>query len=1453
MNVFKRSFVLALAAVTLLVTAMPAFAAPRTPDVGKSHWAGESIDRWKESGIVQGYGNGNFGPDRQITRAEMASMINRLFGFAESSPNPFSDVPEGAWYARDLSAARQAGYYQGFPGNKAKADTSMNRQDAAVLLASVFSLSPAENGTVSFADESEISAYASRSVQAMNGLLNGYPDGSFRPKAPITRAETVTLFDRLVSRYYAEAGTVTGGAIAGNALVNRSGVVLKDARIAGNLYLTPGIGNGDAELDNVIVDGTVYVAGGGEQSIHFKNSKLRHVIVNRPGGSVRVSAEGSSTIERLSVETPSQIEVQSGAAVGTAVIGGGAVGTAITLKGTIDRLEVRAASVTRNGQPVPEGVFQTGNETPAPSVVPPVVPPVTPVPSAPANGGNPNAGGGDTGGGAGGGGTGGGGTDNVPVVQLADPEATPATRSLFAYLSEKSGKQIMFGHQHDTTVSIAGKDASGNVVSDVYRSTGDYPAVFGWDTLSLDGYEAPPGVSGDYEASRLGLSAAMKQAHELGGIVTLSTHPYNFATGGSFNDTGNTKGATSSVAVRILPGGDKNGEFNAYLDRIANFANHLKDDAGTPIPVLFRPFHEQNGGWFWWGAATTTRSEYVELYRYTVEYLRDVKGVHNFLYVFSPNGAFNGNESEYLRTYPGDPYVDILGMDQYDNKDNAGSEAFLKGLVADLNMISKLAQAKGKIVTLSEYGYSAAGMKTTGNNEKQWFTKVLNAIKADPDASKISYMLTWANFGEGNNLYVPYKNVPGKGDHELLNDFIDFYRDPYTAFAGEIQTDNKYGQQVRTAPQAPLLHIVTPNDVGTVSEAAPVIRAKAANFAPSRVVYIAGDSDAEVPMTLSPDGYYSATWIPEAALNGTSVPITVKAYGAGNEPLTQSLSVFVKIGELPLKKISFDAETDLNSIRNSGTWSGAAGDGSTIRTELGYAAPGGDGKLAIRVLEGLTAADTWQELKLKLTPEALAGIDLSQVGRVKFSAWIPETAQNENGNAAVRGIVQLPEDWDTKYGMDSSYRALSDLPIVTLDGIRYYRFDASIELNDAEKSAAASGLAFSLVGSGLAQSGELPIYVDDIGLYGTYAEPTADAARVDDFESYGSSDEALAAKYPKAGGDDIRVSLSADRKASGNYGMKLDYSLNSAGYAGVGKSLGTLDWSEYNAVSMWIASDGEEAYAETGQPLKLVVQLIIDGGYFEAYPTIVPGQNGQVVIGLKDLTEMSWGKAGALTPERLQQVQSFNLYVNGMDGASHTGTLYFDDIRAVYDPSLPDMSNETGGPPEPHAPGVLHAFASTEDISGWMTANGDSAQAQAPTFDEAEQALSAAFSLANTGQNADGSFKESFELAVNPERMNVKGSDTLTADVKLSDGSAKARLFIKTGDSWAWSDSGTPEVVDSEGYTRLMLHLPTAAASAGVDLANVKTIGIKIEDMNGTGTSRLLLRTIELHAAEPSA
>ncbi|WP_132306886.1 glycosyl hydrolase [Paenibacillus sp. BK033] len=1372
-----------------------------------AHWASGALSRWAGYGVIKGFADGSLHPDDKVTRAELATILNRLFGYYAKSGNTFADIPGGAWYADALSIARKAGYYEGVPGNLSKASAAVTREDAAVFLARVLELSaPEPTGQLPFADSAQISAYARGPVLALGGTLKGYADGTFRPNAEMTRAELVTVIDRLVGQLYQEAGTVSGGKLESHVIINQPGVMLKNAAISGNLYLAPGIADGEASLEAVQVKGNTFISGGGDHSVHIGQATLSGLIVNRAEGKVRVVVSGDSAVQSLSLNSAGEIVVDGESTVHSITIGTEASGSTLTLQATTGEVTINllGGNAVINGQTITAaGSYEWKNGKLLSGTL-------TGTGSAPGTA--------------------------AATANLVDADATGETKSLFAFLQDTRGKEVLFGHQHDTTVSIAGKDGDGNIISDVNNDVGDYPAVFGWDTLSLEGRENPPGVAGDAEASRAGLSAAMKRAYALGGIVTLSTHPYNFVTGGNFNDTGNSVGAAESVVTRILPGGDKNGEFKQYLDRIAALANGLKDDRGRLIPVLFRPFHEQNGSWFWWGASTTAKAEYAELYRYTVEYLRDARHVRNFLYVYSPNGPFNGNEDEYLTTYPGDEYVDILGMDQYDNKDNAGGDAFLGGLVKDLKMISRLADRKGKIATLSEYGYSAQGMKTTGNNELQWFTKVMNAIKNDPDAKRIAYMLTWANFGEGNNLFVPYKDAAGKGNHELLQDFIRYYDDPYTAFARDIRSDNVYGRTLQTAEERPFLHIVSPTNVGTVTEAPAVIRAKVIHAAPAKVTYTAGDSGTEAEMKLDGDGYYAGAWLPEASLNGKSALITVHAYLPGGAKLEQTISVFVKVPELDVKRFTFEQEGDMSDVQNNGTYP------SSIEMALEHKALDGKGMLGLTVSRGLAAGDTWQELKLQLTGDGLRGVNLSRVKRLKLSALLP-SALGQDG--AVQAVAMYPEDWGTKYGGNATKRSLSELEPITVNGTVYYRYEAVIDLNSEAAAAQASGLAVSLVGSGLSASGPITVLIDEIGLYNTYAAPVRDTGLIDDYEGYGGAGDALKAKYPKAGGDDIRVSLSGEAKSAGEYGMKLEYAVGTAGYTGVGKSLGTVDWSGDNALSLWIKTDDAGAFAKDGKPLKLVVQLMINGTAYEAYPALAPSEEYSLTIPFADFAVAPWSSGGPVTKEALKSVTSFNLYINAMDGGSHSGSLGFDEIRAVSAAGLPELPGAAEQPGTPT--GLLYSFQAAGDVTGWTLEN-NTASAKDIGFDEEEGTLTVDFPLVNTGQNpATHAWNEEFELTINPSALNLTGKNSLTAAVRLSEGSAKARIFIKSGSGWTWVDSGAPSAVSAAEYTPLTLSLKDAAQVAGVDLKDIKVIGIKLEELGSSGASaKLHLRQISL-------
>lgn len=441
-------------------------------------------------------------------------------------------------------------------------------------------------------------------------------------------------------------------------------------------------------------------------------------------------------------------------------------------------------------------------------------------------------------------------TSETRLLAMTDDQASQETKELYAYLKDLNKKKdILFGQQHalDEGVTLTSEGSrAGSTDSDVKNAVGDYPAVFGWDTLSLDGYEKP-GVSGDPKQSIANLTHSMKTAHQLGGIITMSTHPHNFVTGGDFNDT------SGNVVQEILPGGSKNNQFNQWLDRIAELAHNLKTDEGKTIPVIFRPFHEQTGSWFWWGESTTNPEQYKALYRYTVEYLRDQKGVHNFLYAYSP-GA--GND-RYFKTYPGDAYVDVLGIDSYDDKNQPGSDSYIQALKKDTTMLVKEAEARNKIAALTEFGYSAQGLKNTGNT-LDWYTRIFNALQKDPAASKIAYMMTWANFGMGNNLYTPYRDVNGNlgGDHELLADFQKFYQDPHSVFLKEVGTIYGTGKSLQTSPHISTRYVIQPGSDSLIKDQTLTIVAKAK----TEDTKVTARFNDQAPLSLSlVNGFYTGT------------------------------------------------------------------------------------------------------------------------------------------------------------------------------------------------------------------------------------------------------------------------------------------------------------------------------------------------------------------------------------------------------------------------------------------------------------------------------------------------------------------------------------------------------------------------------------------------------------------
>ena len=307
------------------------------------------------------------------------------------------------------------------------------------------------------------------------------------------------------------------------------------------------------------------------------------------------------------------------------------------------------------------------------------------------------------------------------ALRLVDPEATAETRALYANLQRIAPDHVLFGHQDDLAYGVEWVGEPGR--SDVKETAGDYPAVYGWELGDLE-------LGNDANLDGVGfqnMQRWIREGHARGGVITLAWHMANPVSGGNTWDT------TPAVHA-VLPGGEKHDTFRSWLDTFAAFVGELRDASGRPIPVLFRPYHEHTGSWFWWGRDLSTVEDYTSLWRFTVEYLRDEKGLHNLLYVYSPD-VFQ-TEEQYLERYPGDAYVDVLGSDDYQA---LRSDSTVADMTRRLGMVVRMADARGKIAALTETGLE-------GVPDADWWTnRLLRAIESDPDARRIAYALVWRN------------------------------------------------------------------------------------------------------------------------------------------------------------------------------------------------------------------------------------------------------------------------------------------------------------------------------------------------------------------------------------------------------------------------------------------------------------------------------------------------------------------------------------------------------------------------------------------------------------------------------------------------------------------------------------------------------------------------------------
>lgn len=263
------------------------------------HWASEAINRMSGYQIVNGY-NGLFRPSDPITRGEMSIIIDRIMGYQKEADNIFVDLEE-AFYTDAVLKAYEADIL--FDTNRLiRPKDNITREEVAFMVYHAFGIQPSQE-TLSFLDSDQVSPWAIESVSALasEGIIVG-SEGKFAPKAPITRAEAVTILNRLLAGYYNTKGTYTDN-INGSAVISAADANLKDVVIQGDLIIAEGVAEGDVILENVIVEGRTIIRGGGVHSIKVEgNSKLGDVTMAKEGSAVRLAVSGLAEVGNVIVD-----------------------------------------------------------------------------------------------------------------------------------------------------------------------------------------------------------------------------------------------------------------------------------------------------------------------------------------------------------------------------------------------------------------------------------------------------------------------------------------------------------------------------------------------------------------------------------------------------------------------------------------------------------------------------------------------------------------------------------------------------------------------------------------------------------------------------------------------------------------------------------------------------------------------------------------------------------------------------------------------------------------------------------------------------------------------------------------------------------------------------------------------------------------------------------------------
>lgn len=326
---------------------------------------------------------------------------------------------------------------------------------------------------------------------------------------------------------------------------------------------------------------------------------------------------------------------------------------------------------------------------------------------------------------------------------------------------EDVGGGINFGRDDSDEAS-----SKGSVQSDVHIVTGKFPAVYGWDLGGIDVGKGDEKTNLDGVPFSL-IRQLIIEADARGGINTLSFHQNHPINGNNiFKSIENNHDINVAIPDYVVDMFQEN--FFSRIGQVAEFLRSLKRDNGELIPVILRLFHEHTEKWAWWGRATVSEENYRRLFRATVARLLLDEGLTNVLFAYSPQDV--NSEEEYLYGYPGDEFVDVLGLDRY----AVWNPGQMNQLYQNLSFMTRMAEERGKIAALTETGID--GVKITN----WWSEYLLPVLARDENTKKIAWVLTWRNANK-THFFVPHEG------HLAEKDFKKFAESKHIKFEKQVE------------------------------------------------------------------------------------------------------------------------------------------------------------------------------------------------------------------------------------------------------------------------------------------------------------------------------------------------------------------------------------------------------------------------------------------------------------------------------------------------------------------------------------------------------------------------------------------------------------------------------------------------------------------------------------------